>query len=155
MSTDCEATTEAPFICEIGSYELNLVMFSNVYEGCEKLNDRKDTENYPLTNPSAFMPTYSITRGCQDLTADIDATTMKPTGYKDYVYPFDLLPYADELETQTYSTAFSFKINDDDTDAAPERVRRIQKTAAACLGFYTFTLLVNFEPGHLYKSNRS
>ena len=82
------------------------------------------------------MPTYSITRGCQDLTADIAPTTMKPAGYDTYVYPDDLLPYASELETQTYSTAFSFKINDDDTDAAPERVRRIQKTAAACLGFY-------------------
>ena len=103
------------------------------------------------------MPTYSITRGCQDLTADIAPTTMKPAGYDTYVYPGDLIPYLDELETQTYSTAFPFKINlaDDATDAAPERVRHLQKTAAACLGFYTFTLLVNFEPGHLYKSNRS
>ena len=91
-----------------------------VIVGCDKLNDRSFTE------PAAFMPTYSITRGCKDPAYDISA---KVERYPDVDLFRDISPYFEEIETQTYSSGYAFKVYGED------RVRHLQRSGTVCRGF--------------------
>ena len=72
------------------------------------------------------MPTYSITRGCKDPAYDISATLER---YPDVELARDIFPYFDEVETQSYSSGYVFKVFGED------RVRHLQRSGAECRGF--------------------
>ena len=66
LPTDCpDDITTAPFFCEIGlGLTLTLSTFWLCKSGCEKINE------WGAASPVAFMPTYSISRGCEDTSFD-------------------------------------------------------------------------------------